>query len=209
MKRRTILILLGVVITILVSSLIVFFYINLKENANPIEPPNEVVELETIEGYDYRLEDRDTEIYKKTFESLRTVLQSEEIDYREYAKLLAELYIIDLYTLNNKMNLYDVGSLDFVLESAREDFAEKAKDTLYRYVEDNSYGKREQELPEVASIGTSDAETTQVKVGNNTYDGYKLQVTWNYVKDLGYDTEAKITIVRIENKLYVTSQSAS
>lgn len=208
MKRRTILILLGVVITILTASLTAFFVINSNENKNE-EKPTEVVELDSIPDFGYALEDRDTELYKATFEKLREVLTADTIDYAEYAKLLAELYIIDLYTLDNKMNQYDAGSLDFVLESARESFELKVKDTLYKYIEDNSYGKRTQILPIVSSIGANDAVQKEIKVGETTYDGYTVAVTWNYETDLGYDTEAEISLVKIENKLYVTNQSAS
>ncbi len=208
MKRRNILIILGVVITILVVSLVAFFVFRGKTNENE-EEPTEILELDKIPEYGYSLEDRDTELYKTTFESLRRVLSEDEIDYEEYAKLLSELYIVDLYTISNKMNHYDVGSTDFVVETAKETFELKVRDTLYKYVEDNSYGKRTQELPEVASIETTGIEDTKVKLGDQTYDGYEVTLTWTYAKDLGYDTSSTVSLARIEDKLYVTNQSAS
>lgn len=201
-------ILLGVVITVLTASLIAFFIINDRENKKEEDKPNEVVELDSIPNFKYVLEDRDTELYKETFEELRKVLIADTIDYAEYAKLLTKLYIIDLYTIDNKMNQYDVGSLDFILESAKESFDLKVKDTLYKYVEDNSYGKRNQELPIVSSIETENAISETIKVGEETYEGYTIEVTWNYEKDLGYDTKAKVSLARIEDKLYIVNQSA-
>lgn len=208
MKRQTTLRILGIMIACLLLSLIGFIVYKLSIIKDE-DKPTEIVELDTIPNFGYVLEDRDTSIYKEKFEALRDILGEEEIDYEAYAQVLSELYIIDLYTMKNKMNQYDVGGLDFVLESAKENFELKVKDTIYKYMEDNTYGKRTQELPEVSSIATSDVQKTTVKIKDRTYEGYTLTVTWNYVQDLGYDTEAKITIAKIENKLAITNQSAS
>lgn len=208
MKRKQKLIILSIAITVLLV-LLVSLYIYKKSHTNKDEKPVEIVELANIPGYDYVLEDRDTELYTTTFESLKEVLTSSQVDFESYAKLLAELYIIDLYTITNKTNHYDVGSVDFILEDTKESFELKVRDTLYKYVEDNTYGKRQQELPEVASVGSSDSEEITIKLGDKTYDGYTVNVTWNYTKNLGYDTQAKITMAKIEDKLYVTNQSAS
>lgn len=208
MKRKQKLIILSIAITVLLV-LLVSLYIYKKSHNGKDEKPVEIVELANIPGYDYVLEDRDTELYTTTFENLKEVLTSSQVDFESYAKFLAELYIIDLYTITNKMNHYDIGSVDFVSEDTKESFELKVRDTLYKYVEDNTYGKRQQELPEVASTGSSDPEEITVKLGDKTYDGYTVNVTWNYTKDLGYDTQAKITMAKIEDKLYVTNQSAS
>lgn len=198
----------GITIACLLLSLVGFIVYKLSIIKDE-DKPTEIVELDTIPNFGYVLEDRDTSIYKEKFEALRDILGEEEIDYESYAQMLSELYIIDLYTMKNKMNQYDVGGADFVLESAKENFELKVKDTIYKYMEDNTYGKRTQELPEVSSIATSDVQKTTVKIKDSTYEGYTLTVTWNYIKDLGYDTEAKITIAKIENKLAITNQSAS
>ena len=81
----------------------------IKVTSRPEEDkPAEIVELDSIPKYGYVLADRDTPLYKDTFDQLREVLTNEEVNFDEYAKLLAELYIIDLYTIDNKMNQYDV-----------------------------------------------------------------------------------------------------
>lgn len=208
MKRRTTLIILGVIIAILSVTLIVLVIKKLNSPANE-EKEQEIVELSNIPGYGYALEDRDTKLYKETFEKLNEELSKETIDFNEYAKLLSELYIIDLYTIDNKINQYDIGGASFVLESTKEQFELKVRDTIYKYLEDNSYGKRNQELPEVADITSSEANKTTVKVGEQNYEGYECTLNWTYVKDLGYDTSAKITLARLEDKLYIISQSAS
>ncbi len=208
MKHRTLLIILGVSITVLVSSLgIVFAFQN--RGSSEDEKPTEIVELDNIPEYGYVLEDRDTELYKSTFDDMREVLTKEEVDYKKYAELLSKLYIVDLYTISNKMNQYDVGGSDFVLESAKESYELKVKDTLYKFVEDNSYGKREQLLPEVSNIEVDEVDSVKVKVDNGTYDGYVVSLNWEYIEDLGYDSSAKVTLIKKDNKVFVTNQSAA
>lgn len=159
--------------------------------------------VEKLELYGYSLEKNDTEAYKKTFKELRTVLNSEKPNYETYAELLGSLYIIDFYTLTNKLSSTDIGSLEFVYPAALDNFKLKASDTLYKYVEVNFDGKRTQELPEVSEVTLINSEDIVKLVGDNEYEGYKLKYTWTYVKDLGYETEAEIIIIRDETKLYV------
>lgn len=207
MKRKTILILLGVVIIIIVSSLVVFYLITKPDSSEWI--PNEIVEVDTIDKYGYILEDRDSFLYKNTFENLREVLSQDEIDYEEYAKLLSQLYIIDLYTINNKINQYDVGGSEFIQDTYKENFELSVKDTLYKFLEDNTYGKRAQELPEVTSISVKDMIKQDIKLEDKEYEGFVILLSWEYLKDLGYDSSAKVTLIKIDEKLYVSNQSAS
>ncbi len=173
------------------------------------EKPKEIKKLDTIEGYGYNLEDRDTVLFRENFEKLRDVLKQTPIDYLEYAKRLGTLYIIDLYTISNKVNQYDVGGSEYVYESKRDNYELKVKNTLYKYVEDNTYGKRIQFLPEVASIDVVDVKEEKVKIGDQEYDGYSLSLSWEYVKDLGYDTKCILKLAKIDDKLYVINQSTS
>lgn len=173
------------------------------------EKPKEIKKLDTIEGYGYNLEDRDTVLFRENFEKLRDVLKQTPIDYLEYAKRIGTLYIIDLYTISNKVNQYDVGGSEYVYESKRDNYELKVKNTLYKYVEDNTYGKRIQFLPEVASIDVVDVKEEKVKIGDQEYDGYSLSLSWEYVKDLGYDTKCTLKLAKIDDKLYVINQSTS
>ena len=65
---------------------------------------NTVAVSKTIENWNYTLDDRDTDLMQEEFNNLNTILLDDTIDYEEYAKSLAKLYIIDLYTINNKIN---------------------------------------------------------------------------------------------------------
>ncbi|MCI8498099.1 MAG: hypothetical protein HFG33_01685 [Bacilli bacterium] len=207
MKRRNVLISIGLIIVLLLATS-VGWYIFKNRNSQE-EKPKEIKKLDTIEGYGYNLEDRDTVLFRENFEKLRDVLKQTPIDYLEYAKRLGTLYIIDLYTISNKVNQYDVGGSEYVYESKRDNYELKVKNTLYKYVEDNTYGKRIQFLPEVASIDVVDVKEEKVKIGDQEYDGYSLSLSWEYVKDLGYDTKCILKLAKIDDKLYVINQSTS
>lgn len=207
MKKNKILFIVGGLIVVLLGALLAYFMIHVDSLDSKL--PSSVETLSSIEGYNYNLEDRDTAIFKENFESLRKILSNEEIDYQEYASKLATLYIIDLYTISNKINKYDIGGSEYILPEAKENYVLNVEDTIYKYVEDNSYGKRNQELPEVSEVNIETIEKKSIDVLNNKYDGYVLTATWKYKKDLGYDDKATINLVKVDNKLYVTSQSVS
>ena len=57
---------------------------------------------DTIKNYNYILYENDTEIYSKEYKNLKKILESKEIDYKEYAIGISKLFLIDLYTLDNK-----------------------------------------------------------------------------------------------------------
>ena len=182
MKNRKIIITwLIVAILLLVAIVVVYFIVANRGN----EQNAEIVpqEVDSISGYEYKLEDRDTTLYKNTFTELKKTLENENIDYPKYAELVSELYIIDLYTINNKV-------------------------TKYEYVEDNSSGKRKQDLPEVKSIQIVETNHSKFNIDDSEFDGYSIQLKWDYVKDLGYDTESIVNLVETENKVYVVQQHA-
>ena len=63
----------------------------------------EVKEVSKIDNYGYTLYDNQSKEYKKMFEELNTVLLKEEIDYNKYVELISKMFIIDFYTLDNKL----------------------------------------------------------------------------------------------------------
>ena len=201
MKKK---ILLFILIIILVYSIggIIYIYMNKKPSAEPVKISN----LDTIKGYNYALRSNDTALYKEVFNNLKKNLESKEINDEEYAKTLTKLFIIDLYTLNNKINKYDVGGAQFVHPDYVSNYKLNVQNTLYKYMEDNSYKNRTQELPEVASVNITNAEKTNYKIGDNSFEGYKITLEWTYVKDLEYDSKGEVTLVKIDNLYYVVQK---
>ena len=98
---------------------------------NKSEEPEIKVEKK-IEGYGYTLDENETELYKEEFNNLETILEASEVDYEEYAKSVAKLFIIDFYTLDNKLSKNDIGGVIFLRKDIKDNFIEKARSTYYK-----------------------------------------------------------------------------
>ena len=168
------------------------------------KPKEEIKVVDSISSYGYSLEDRDTELMKTTYNDLKVVLNESSIDMEAYATNLTKLFIIDLFTIDNKRNRYDVGGTEYVYPSAVNNFKLNAEDTIYKTVKTNSNGKRKQELPVVKNV-TIDENILKNKftIGDDEYDAYVINVTWEYEKNLGYDTKATITCIEKEGKIFI------
>lgn len=202
-RKKKIIIVVALVILLAIGGF--FLHQFLKNKRNNFE--NKSVEvLDEIKNYDYYLEDRDTEIYKETFFKLKDLLEKNtEINYKQYAEYLATLFLIDLYTIDNKFSKYDIGSLDFIYSKEQEKFQNKVMDTLYKMVLDNSTGTRKQELPVVTKIDITNLEISEYLKGETPLEAYLIHARITYQKDLGYDKEVSLTIAKEENKLYVVN----
>ena len=161
--------------------------------------------ISNINDYGYTLDDRDTEYMKETFVELEKILNETDVDYQAYAEVLAKLFVIDFYTLDNKINKYDIGSLEYIWSSGVDMFRQKAVDTIYRDVIDNTYRDRIQDLPEITNVSITNTEETTYQLGEEEVDAIKLEMKYEYKEDLGYDTEGTIYLVQNVNKLEVVS----
>lgn len=167
------------------------------------EEDETITVLDRIDGYNYTLDDRDTNLMKDTFKELKGVLSKEEVDYVSYRDLLAKLFIIDLFTMNNKINKYDVGSFEYVYPDSINNFKENVEDTIYKHMENNSKGKRNQALPIVKKVNVDESKEEKYTIGDKEYDSYVLNLSWEYERDLGYDKKATLTLIKMDDKLYV------
>lgn len=202
-KRKIILTIIAFLIIVGISTLILVFRSSINNVITKKKTSNNIVD--TIKGYGYTLEKRDTELFKEKFKNLKKVLSKKDVDFEEYAKDLSMLYIIDLYTINNKDNKYDIGGSEYILDSARENYELKVKDTLYKYVEEKTK-KRKQELPEVSEILVEDIKETTYELNDKEYEAYEVSLTFEYAKDLEYDEEAVIVLIKDNDKLYIVEQ---
>lgn len=202
-KKKKIVFIFITILLLIVGITSMFFYIKSKQKE---ETPTKVIEvLDSINGFDYKLEDRDTEIYKTKFLELKKILEEEKVDNEKYASLLAELFTIDLYTIDNKISKYDVGALDFIYKEEQEKFKNKVTNTLYKLVEDNSNNNRKQDLPIVKETEVEEIKNTKYSKGKESLDGYNVLINITYEKDLGYDKSVLITVIEENNKMYVVS----
>ena len=196
-KKKKILIAIIVVIIILITAILLFSLFNNKKGTEVVNV------VDNISEYGYTLDDRDTDFMKNTYNELKEILLEDEINYENYAKTLAKLFVIDLFTMNNKINRYDVGSTEYVYNESIDNFKTNVEDTIYKTIENNSDGKRKQELPEVVSVDVTAITTDEYSIGEDTYESFVVDLNWNYKKNLGYDEKATITLVKKDTKLYV------
>lgn len=180
-----------------------FFYIKDQDATNVSKV------VETINEYGYKLESRDTKLFKEEFNNLKLTLESSEIDEEEYAKTLSKLFVIDFWTLTNKVNKYDIGGLEFIASSKKDNFEIKAKDTVYKYIEDNSDGKRKQQLPEVKKVIVTNLEATTYKLGEEEKEAKKVTIEWTYTKENDYDNKGIIYLVQEGKKLVIVEFKSS
>lgn len=169
---------------------------------------NNVKSIDMIDKYGYVLKSNATNLQKELFNELKTILNNDNINDDAYAKTISKMFVTDLYTLSNKVNKYDVGGTEYVLESGRDNFKVNVQDTLYKYLEDNSDGKRSQILPMVVSVSADEIRDTKYKIGDNESDAKKVSLTISYNEDLGYDTKVTLILIKSDGKYYVV-ESAS
>lgn len=206
MKKKYKIILSIIILLIVVLGGFAIYHFVVKDTSTQ-EPPitNTTKVTNKIEGYDYSLEDRDTELFSIHFKELKENLENETPKQEEYIKSVAKLFIIDLYTIDNKISKYDIGGLEFLYQNAKESFKSKVLDSIYKTVEDNSYKTRKQELPIVKSIEITNLEETTYKIGKEKQKAYKVALNWTYEKELGYDKKGIVTLVEEDNKWSVVS----
>ena len=165
--------------------------------------------VDKIDNFDYKIDEDDTKLLKDEFKSLKKILSEKEVNNEEYAKEVAKLFIIDFFTLDNKVTKNDVGGVQFVYSGYRTTFIDKARDEFYKYVKSNIDGDRTQELPIVKSIEVSNIEKIEASsmLGGETFaqigEAYKVSTSWEYEKDLGYQKSATLVIVKDNDKLSV------
>ena len=189
------------IIVIFILLIIAFFTVKLlfskKNNTANIKV------LDSIPNYNYTLDERDSKLMKDTYQELKGILKEKEINYEDYAKAIAKLFVIDLFTMNNKINKYDIGSIEYVYPDSISNFKINVGDTLYKTLENNADGKRNQKLPAVKSILSSDITKGKYKLNDKEHDAYNVSLSWDYDEDLGYDDSAIITLIKENKQLYI------
>lgn len=192
----------GVIVIFIIVGIILFGFLGYRVK-NDFFKGSERKKLDSIELYGYTLSKNDTEIYKTYFKELSKVLNEKTIDYTEYAKLISKLFVIDLYTLDNKLASTDIGGLEFLHKDLKDNFKENMGSTLYNFVESDIDGKRTQELPIVKDVNVSDVFETKYTYNKTEYDAYIVSTDITYEKDLGYPKSMKLTIIKDNNILYI------
>lgn len=158
--------------------------------------------LNEIKEYGYTLKSNKSKAYKKEFANLTTILNSDTVDEEAYLKSITKLFILDFYTLSDKVANTDVGGVDFIHTDAKTNFLEKAEDTIYKYVENNMYGGRHQSLPTVQDVTVEDIQNVSFTLNQETdTNAYQVTVSWTYTEENDYQNKATLTFAHEGKKL--------
>lgn len=193
---KTLLVVIVVVIIVVVSAVFLL---------NKPKPPSVVVDVKIVDDIKhYQLKETATSYYKNLFNKLKMILSKDEIDKREYADIVAKLFVSDLFTLNNKTSKNDVGGVQFVFEAYRMEFTEMVKATLYNHVENNVYGDRKQELPIVKNVIINSIDSVEFKYNEKIDPGaFEVNLVVEYEKDLQYQQQVILTLIHNNELLEV------
>ena len=175
------------------------------------DKPKEVKVVDEIKSIGYVVSDNDTKYFKDKFKELKELLTSKDIDEEKHAKLIAELFIIDFYSLGNKTSKNDVGGVQFVYSDAKTNFVDGARDTIYKLVK-NNIDDSKNDLPIVKEVTVDSIESIKLEEAFGNADnkleldgkeGYKVKLSWTYSKDTKLQSSATIIIMPDDKKLSV------
>lgn len=195
-KNKTIIFL---IIVIIIIGIYIFI-----SNKPKQKPTQQVEVVDSIDNFEYELNDNETKYYKDLFNALKELLNDENYDEEKYAELVGKLFLADFYDLDSKIMKSDVGGTQFVHEPYREDFEKGATDALYKYVESNVYGDRKQSLPIVKEVTVDNIETNTFKYNDEVdNNAYYLTMNITYTKDLGYPNKVDLILIHNNEKLEI------
>lgn len=200
------------IFVLLVAGGLIYFALN-NNKSKPEKKGKKVVDK--IDNFDYSVSETDTKLFKDEFKKLKKELSKKEVSNENYSKLVAKLFIIDFYTLDNKVTKNDVGGVQFVYKNYRATFIDKARDEFYKYVKNNLDGKRKQNLPIVSSIKVDSIEAISASSELSTDEfkaideAYKVTLSWEYEDDLGYQKAANVIVVKDNDKFSVAKLSSN
>lgn len=162
--------------------------------------------IDTIINYNYNLKENESSYYKSLFKKLKEELSKKSIDEEKYANIISQMFLSDFLSLDTTINKNDIGGTDFVYEEYKDSFIQKAKDTLYLYVESNIYGNRNQELPSVKEVKVISIKKDEYN-GDTKIDKEAFYVKCEvlYKKDLGYPKNISLILIHNDNKLEIVS----
>ena len=178
----------------------IIVYMRLKSNADT--PVNVAEVLDTIDKYGYTLNDDVTAYYQQEFDILKDMANDSTKTDEDIATQVAKLFVIDLYSINYKVNKYEVTSAQYFYSDKKDMQTQKVIDKLYNLVEDNAYNDRSQKLPEVTNVTVNNVETSTYNISDdNPVTSYIVDLSITYKESMGYDTEGLVTMVKDANNI--------
>ena len=188
--------------------LICVVFLILRTLPNKEKEPHNVKIVEHLDNYGYILYENESTYYNQLFKELKETLNRKDFTEEEYATLIVRLFASDFFHLENKITKSDIGGTQFVYEPYRSDFESYAKKGMYKYIENNIYGDRKQELPSVEQVSID-----KMKQDKFTYQGitdanaYFVDIVIQFNKDLGYRNTYQLILIHNQDKLEIAKLS--
>ena len=82
---------------------------------------------------------------------------------------------------------------------------QKIIDNFYNLIQDNAYNDRKQELPSVKNVEITNYDTDKYKMNDTTVNSYDVTLKVEYQKDLGYDKNVAVTLVKDGNNYSIVT----
>ena len=202
-KVKITIIIIVIILVILLSVGAYFLFFNKNEK-------KEVRVEHEIKGYGYVLKDSKSKKYKSLFYKLEKVLKDKPVNEKKYVKLISRMFLLDFYSLDEKVAKTDVGGIDFIYGAALTDFLEESEDTVYKYLESDLYNQRKQKLPTVSDVKIDSVTQEEFTYGEEyDSDAYTVKATIEYKddKDMGYPRDATLKFIHEDNKLSLAEVS--
>lgn len=191
-------IIITLIAVILIAALVLVLVISFKPKDKKV---TEVKVLKSIDEYGYQLKDNKTKKYKDMFKDLEDILRADTVDEEAYAKKIAEMFVYDFFSLEDKAAKTDVGGVEFVHPNAVSNFLLNAEDTYYKYVESNIYGERKQDLPAVDTVTVENIEKSEFAWNNAIHEAYEVKLSWTYTNEKFQDYQKSALVILIKNEL--------
>lgn len=196
MKKIKIIEIINIVLIIIVILLcivyLIFTFFVKKDTENKVE--------NITTKFNYIVYERDTEVYKKEFENLKIILNEEQINYEDYANSISKLFILDFYTLSNKKSNQDIGGIQFIEKTFKDNFILNISNNMYKYI------KQIKDLPKVKEAFVTKIEETKYKYKDKTYDAYSIKLNWDYETDYGYEKEGTLILIKDKDQLFIVEK---
>lgn len=181
------------IIVLIIVTVVVLLYVLPKKKSKVVESIDNT-------KYGYILTKRDSSLYKEVFNLLKDELDNDNINYEKYAEYISKLFVIDLYTLNNKTNKNDIGGIQYVKDEVKDNYKLNVSNTLYKYI-----GTVKSDV-EVSKIDLEKISEITYKISNKEYSGYEVKLIWEYKEKNDYDTEGTIVLIKDNDKLYIVEK---
>lgn len=187
---------LEIFVSIILIILMVLIYINIKPYLNRGKAKQNI---NSIKNYPYLVYKSDTKLFKTKYKELKKTLEASSIDDKEYARLIGELFVIDFYTLDNKEGRFDVGGLQFVHKDIRDNFKQKAEDTIYKFLTT----EKNKKINTVKDVLTESITKEKINFkGSTDFNGYKMIISIKNSDDT-YQNKVKLELVHDGNFIEV------